>query len=215
MELGLYATMEKLKHEAYATGNVFPPKNDVFKAFNFFAPEATKVVLIGQDPYHGQGQANGLSFSVNSGVKVPPSLRNLYKELQTDIGCDVPSSGDLQPWAEQGVLLLNAVFTVEESKAGSHQKLGWQAVSKAVLEYLSGQGNMVFILLGAWAQKFAIDLDDQNNKLIKAHHPSPLSAHRGFFGSKIFSQTNVYLKKHQKTPIQWAIHQNKQYELDF
>ena len=214
-ELGIDADMDMLKNEAYKHGKVYPPEENIYRAFDFFDPEETKVVLIGQDPYHGKGQANGLSFSVNGGEKIPPSLRNIYKELQTDLGCDIPDSGNLESWAQQGVLLLNAVLTVEESKAGSHQQLGWQTITKSILQHLAGYENLVFILLGAWAQKFAEDINLSQHKVIAAHHPSPLSAHRGFFGSKIFSETNRYLIENQKTPIQWAIHQNKQYEFNF
>lgn len=214
-ELDILSEMEKLKAEAYSSGTVFPSEENVFRAFDFFEPSDTKVVLIGQDPYHGVGQANGLSFSVKKDQKIPPSLRNLFKELQTDIDCGLPISGELEPWAEQGVLLLNAVLTVEEGQAGSHQKLGWQTITKCILTQLSQFENLVFILLGAWAQKFAEDIDFSQHKVIKAHHPSPLSAHRGFFGSKIYSESNKYLIKKNKTPIDWAIHQNKQYELDF
>lgn len=214
-ELDLISEMEKLKSEAYASETVLPSEENVFRAFDFFDPSETKVVLIGQDPYHGVGQANGLSFSVKKDQKIPPSLRNLYKELQTDMACGMPTSGELEPWAKQGVLLLNAVLTVEEGKAGSHQKLGWQAITKTILTRLSQNENLVFILLGAWAQKFAEDIDFSGHKVIKTHHPSPLSAHRGFFGSKIYSESNKYLIENNKTPIQWALHQNKQYELNF
>jgi uracil-DNA glycosylase len=214
-ELNLMPEMDALKQKAYSSGRVYPLQENVFRAFDFFKPSETKVVLIGQDPYHGINQANGLSFSVKSGQKIPPSLRNLYKELQSDLGCEMPSSGDLEPWAMQGVLLLNAVLTVEEGKAGSHQKLGWQSITKTVLRKVSEFENVVFILLGAWAQKFTEDVDFSQHKVIKTHHPSPLSAHRGFFGSRIYSECNQYLKEHNKTPIDWAIHQNKQYELNF
>jgi uracil-DNA glycosylase len=214
-KLGLLKEIDRLTKVAYAKGRIFPSQENVFRAFQFFKPAETKVVLIGQDPYHGFDQANGLSFSVKSGQKIPPSLRNLFKELQTDLDCDMPNSGDLEPWATQGVLMLNAVLTVEEGNAGSHQSLGWQNITKAVLKQISEFDNVVFILLGAWAQKFAEDIDLSKHKVIKTHHPSPLSAHRGFFGSKIYSECNAYLKQNYKTPINWAIHQNKQYELTF
>lgn len=202
----------ELLGKAYAKSNIFPPKDTVFSAFNFFNPEACKVVIIGQDPYHGAGQANGLSFSVNTGCKIPPSLKNIYKELVSDIGCGMPQSGNLEPWAQQGVLLLNAVLTVEEGQAGSHQKLGWQSVTSAIIKGLSKQQGVVFILLGAWAQKFAEGILLDGNCVIKCVHPSPLSVHRGFFGSEIFSRSNAFLESINKSSIKWEIHQTNQYE---
>lgn len=202
-----------LLEKAYAEEHVFPPKNAVFNAFKYFDPKECKVVILGQDPYHGVGQANGLSFSVNSDCRIPPSLRNIYKELISDCGCEMPQSGNLEPWAEQGVLLLNAVLTVEEAKAGSHQKLGWQLLTSAIIKGLSKQKGVVFILLGSWAQKFAEGINLEGNCIIESVHPSPLSAHRGFFGSEIFSKSNIFLSSINKSTIKWVIHQTNQYEL--
>jgi len=165
-----------------------------------------KVVIIGQDPYHGPGQAHGLSFSVPAGVPIPPSLKNIYKELASDLACDQPSHGNLSSWAEQGVLLLNAVLTVQHANAGSHQGKGWERFTDRVIEVVNKRcDNVVFLLWGAYAQKKGKAIDRDRHLVLQAPHPSPLSAHRGFLGCKHFSATNHYLSQHGKTPIDWQI----------
>jgi uracil-DNA glycosylase len=193
----------KVRH-AYLNGPVFPPPKSVFNAFNLCPFDQVKVVIIGQDPYHGRGQAHGLCFSVQDGVVVPPSLKNIYKEINTDLGKDIPLSGNLERWAKQGVLLLNATLTVEESRAGSHQGWGWEeftdAAIKAVAENKTG---VVFMLWGRYAQNKAGFIDASKHLILKAAHPSPLSAHNGWFGSRHFSQANEYLRSEGKEPIDW------------
>lgn len=187
--------------------NVFPPKDEVFNAFRTPEFDQVKVVIIGQDPYHGAGQAHGLCFSVKPGIKPPPSLVNMYKELATDIpGFVIPEHGYLQSWAEQGVLLLNTVLTVEEGQAHSHKHLGWEKFTDRVIEVLSdyGQG-IVFLLWGSHAQKKGQQIDSNKHFILKAPHPSPLSAHRGFFGCKHFSTTNNILMNHGSEPINWQV----------
>ena len=186
---------------------VYPPKADVFNAFRVPAFDQIKVVILGQDPYHGPDQAHGLCFSVKPGVKPPPSLVNMYKELATDIeGFQMPSHGYLQPWAEQGVLLLNTVLTVEAGNAHSHKHLGWEQFTDRVIATLSehSQG-IVFLLWGSHAQKKGQSIDSQKHYVLKAPHPSPLSAHRGFFGCRHFSQTNQLLLNQGRQPINWQI----------
>ncbi|GHG04428.1 uracil-DNA glycosylase [Thalassotalea marina] len=187
--------------------NVFPPKDEVFNAFRTPEFDQVKVVILGQDPYHGAGQAHGLCFSVKPGVKAPPSLVNMYKELATDIpGFVMPNHGYLQPWAEQGVLLLNTVLTVEEGQAHSHKHLGWEQFTDRVIEVLSehGQG-IVFLLWGSHAQKKGKSIDTSKHTVLKAPHPSPLSAHRGFLGCKHFSTTNNILLNQGSEPINWQV----------
>ncbi|WP_206483580.1 uracil-DNA glycosylase [Thalassotalea sp. G2M2-11] len=193
---------------------IFPNEHDVFNAFRFSDLSEIKVVILGQDPYHGVGsqgqpQAHGLAFSVNHGVKVPPSLVNIYKELTTDIdGFITPSHGNLTEWAEQGVLLLNTVLTVQQGKAHSHAKLGWETFTDAVINELSEKNSgCVFILWGSHAQKKGRAIDTQKHCVLNGPHPSPLSAYRGFFGSKPFSQANDWLLQQQKIPINWQITQ--------
>lgn len=187
------------------TQTVFPPSNEVFAAFRFSPFAKTKVVLLGQDPYHGDGQAHGLSFSVKDGIKHPPSLRNIFKELESDVGASKPESGDLSPWANQGVLLLNTVLTVRKSEANSHRKKGWEKFTDAVIRSLNNHTNrIVFILWGSPAHKKE-KLIDSKHRLIKSVHPSPLSAHRGFFGSRPFSRTNELLVESGQTPIDWQL----------
>jgi len=194
-----------LKEEKAKGKNIFPPEDQVFSAFALTPFDQVKVVVIGQDPYHGAGQAHGLSFSVGAGVKIPPSLMNIYKELKNDLGLQPPTHGSLLDWAKQGVLMLNAVLTVEEGKAGSHHKRGWEKFTDKVIEILNREKkHLVFILWGSPAQKKAQHVDDQKHLLIKSVHPSPLSSHRGFFGSKPFSKTNEYLHQHHLEPIHWA-----------
>lgn len=187
--------------------NVFPPKDEVFNAFRTPEFAQVKVVILGQDPYHGQGQAHGLCFSVKPGIKPPPSLVNMYKELATDIvGFAIPSHGYLQSWAEQGVLLLNTVLTVEEGQAHSHKHLGWEQFTDKVIQVLSDHGEgIVFMLWGSHAQKKGKSIDTSKHTVLKAPHPSPLSAHRGFFGSGHFSQANQILSNQGKSPINWQV----------
>jgi uracil-DNA glycosylase len=184
---------------------IFPPAPQIFSAFDFTPFNDTRVVIIGQDPYHGVGQAHGLCFSVNKGVKVPPSLINIYKEIKTDIeGFNIPEHGDLSHWAKQGVLLLNATLTVEKDKAGSHQGKGWEVFTDAVIKAISKQKeHVVFILWGKFAQSKERLIDDSKHLILEAAHPSPLSAYNGFWGCKHFSKTNDYLKQHQLPIVNW------------
>ncbi|MEG3766544.1 uracil-DNA glycosylase [Alteromonas sp. 14N.309.X.WAT.G.H12] len=186
---------------------VYPPEEDVFKAFTLTPLEQVKVVILGQDPYHGPNQAHGLCFSVKPGVKIPPSLRNIYKELAADIpGFSVPDHGNLTSWAEQGVLMLNTVLTVEQGKANSHATYGWERFTDAVIQSLNTQKqNLVFLLWGGHAQKKGAQIDRQRHLVLNAPHPSPLSAHRGFFGCKHFSQTNQWLTEHHQQAIHWQV----------
>lgn len=198
-----------LKTEKQAGHTIYPKNADIFNAFNITPFNDVKVVILGQDPYHGPYQAHGLSFSVQKGVAVPPSLRNIYKELLTDTpGFTIPQTGDLTKWAEQGVLLLNATLTVRAATAGSHQKKGWEKFTDAAIKKLSDEKTgLVFILWGAYAQSKAVLINPDNNHLvIKSTHPSPLAvSHGGFFGSKPFSKTNDFLAKQGKIPIDWQI----------
>lgn len=184
---------------------IYPPADQIFTAFNLTAVADVKVVILGQDPYHGPGQAHGLSFSVpNHVVKIPPSLKNIYKELKTDLDIPIAATGDLTRWAEQGVLLLNAMLTVEAKNAGSHQKQGWEVFTDKVIQLLSEHcEGLVFVLWGAYAQKKAKFIDEGKHLVLKGIHPSPLSAHRGFFGSKPFSHINQYLSA--KNTIDWSL----------
>jgi uracil-DNA glycosylase len=194
-----------LKNEKAAGKTIFPPGPQIFAAFDYTAFNDVRVVIIGQDPYHGQGQAHGLCFSVNKGIAVPPSLQNMYKELKTDIeGFEIPNHGDLSHWTKQGVLMLNATLTVEKDKAGSHQGKGWEEFTDAVIKAISTQKeNVVFILWGKFAQSKARLIDDSKHLILIAAHPSPFSAYNGFFGCKHFSQTNDFLKQHQLPIVNW------------
>ena len=193
-----------LKEEKRNHG-VYPPGPEIFRAFDHTPPEKVKVVIIGQDPYHGPGQANGLCFSVRKGVRIPPSLVNIFKELNQDIGMDIPTHGDLTSWADQGVLLLNATLTVRAREAGSHQKKGWEEFTDAVIRYLSEKEEpIVFILWGRFAQQKAEQVGD-HHLVLKAAHPSPFSARNGFFGCRHFSKANTFLEEHNKRPINWAL----------
>ena len=200
-----FAALRKVVREAYESGkSIFPAPQNVFKAFELCPFDNVKVVILGQDPYHGHGQAHGLCFSVPEGVPVPPSLKNIYKEIKSDIGGEVPSSGELTRWARQGVLLLNTTLTVQEGMAGSHQGLGWETFTDAVIKKISDEKEqVVFLLWGRYAQGKAALIDQEKHLVLQAPHPSPLSAYAGFFGSKHFSKTNEYLKVHGKTPIEW------------
>lgn len=194
-----------LRQEKEANKTIFPPGPQIFAAFEHTPFNKTKVVILGQDPYHGTGQAHGLCFSVNKGVTVPPSLKNIYKELHTDIpNFEMPNHGDLTAWADQGILLLNATLTVEKDKAGSHQGKGWEQFTDAVIRLLSNEKqHLVFILWGKFAQSKEPLIDSTKHLVLKAAHPSPFSAYNGFFGCKHFSQTNQFLTSHQLTPINW------------
>jgi len=183
---------------------IYPPGKLIFNAFAQCAFDDVKVVILGQDPYHGPGQANGLSFSVNDGVMKPPSLINIFKEIEADLGKPIPQSGNLERWAKQGVLLLNATLTVRAASAGSHQNKGWEEFTSAVVSKLSaGRQNLVFMLWGSYAQKKGLLVNPQQHKILKSPHPSPLSASRGFFGNKHFSQANDFLVSKGLQPIHW------------
>lgn len=185
---------------------IFPSQSDVFSAFNMTPFERVKVVIIGQDPYHGPSQAHGLSFSVLPGVKIPPSLANIYKELSSDLGLDLPSGGCLKKWAQQGVFMLNSTLTVEKGRAGSHQKKGWEEFTDKVVELLNQEREgLVFFLWGSFAQKKGEKIDSSRHFVLSSPHPSPLSAYRGFLGSRPFSRANKYLVRRGSSPIDWAI----------
>lgn len=191
---------------AYQTTEVYPKKEELFTCFKECAYQDVKVVILGQDPYHGEGQAHGLSFSVKKGVKIPPSLKNIYKELQDDIGIPIPTHGCLLDWAKQGVFLLNSVLSVEKGKAGSHRNKGWETFSDVVIQSLNEhKQSIVFILWGNWAKKKASLITNKKHRIIYAPHPSPLSAYQGFFKSKPFSKANAYLKELNREPIDWSI----------
>ncbi|MEZ4772981.1 MAG: uracil-DNA glycosylase [Bacteroidia bacterium] len=185
---------------------IFPPGKDIFNAFNKTPFEKVKVVILGQDPYHGPGQAHGLSFSVPPGIAPPPSLKNIYKELQSDVGISIPSHGNLEPWAEQGVLLLNSILTVRAHQAGSHQGKGWEKFTTASIKALNDhRDGLIFLLWGRYAQEKGSTIDLTRHYVLKSVHPSPLSAHNGFLGCKHFSQTNAILEKKGLTPINWQV----------
>lgn len=190
--------------QEYQQATVYPPGPLIFNAFNLCPFDRVKVVLIGQDPYHGPGQAQGLCFSVNEGVTFPPSLVNIFKELESDLGIQRPTSGSLVRWAEQGVFLLNATLTVREHQPGSHQNRGWESFTDAVIRLLATEKeHLVFILWGGYAQRKGAFIDRNRHCVITSPHPSPLSAYHGFFGTKPFSRTNDYLTAHGLSPIQW------------
>ena len=194
-----------LKKEKQAGKQIYPPGSLIFNAFNTTPFEEVKVVILGQDPYHNPGQAMGLSFSVPHGVRVPPSLKNIYKELQSDLGVTPPQHGDLTHWAEQGVFLLNAILTVEHRQAGSHKSIGWQDFTNAVIRTLSNERDgLVFMLWGGFARKKNILIDADRHLVLEAAHPSPLAG-GAYFGSQHFSQANTYLQKNGKTPIDWQL----------
>lgn len=197
---------EFLEKEKKNNKTIYPIDKDIFSAFKYCPLKDIKVVIIGQDPYHGENQAHGLAFSVLPGVKIPPSLRNIYKELSTDMNCEPVSHGYLESWAKQGVLLINNILTVEQSLANSHKKIGWQQFTDRVVSILNDQcSGLVFILWGGHAQKKGKGIDQKKHLVIEGHHPSPLSSYKGFFGSKPFSKTNTYLKSINKKPIDWQL----------
>jgi uracil-DNA glycosylase len=190
--------------DEYATQKVYPPGSEIFNAFEHCPFDAVKVVILGQDPYHGPNQANGLAFSVKDGIRVPPSLLNIFKEIKNDLGKDLPPTGNLERWAEQGVLLLNATLTVRAGDAGSHQKKGWEEFTDAVVRKVNDEKEgVVFMLWGAYAQKKGAFIDERKHLVLKAAHPSPFAADRGFFGTHHFSKANAYLKAQGKEPIDW------------
>ncbi|MBI4235500.1 uracil-DNA glycosylase [Candidatus Peregrinibacteria bacterium] len=200
-----FAQLAKFVKDEYTRVKVYPPPKAIFRAFDFCPFDKVKVVILGQDPYHGPLQANGLCFAVNDGVVLPPSLVNIYKEIENDLGVKMPvGRGDLQSWARQGVLLLNATLTVRASCAGSHQKKGWEFFTDAAIKALSEQREgIVFMLWGRYAQDKGAVIDPLKHLILKAPHPSPLSAHAGFFGCKQFSKANEYLIEHGREPIKW------------
>lgn len=200
-----FGELQQFLEEEYHTQTIFPKREQVLAALEMTPLQSVKVVLLGQDPYHGQGQAHGLSFSVQPGVKLPPSLRNMLKELHSEFGYELPTSGDLTSWAQQGVLLLNTVLTVREGQANSHKKRGWEIFTDALIQALSEREQpIVFLLWGSHAQKKRT-LIKAHHIILEAPHPSPLSAHRGFFGSQPFSKTNEALEKLGQTPIDWRL----------
>ena len=201
-----YRELYKKVNEEYQTHEIFPPSDEIFSAFHLTPLKDVKVVILGQDPYHNNGQAHGLSFSVQKGVDIPPSLVNIYKELHDDLGCTIPSHGCLTKWAEQGVLMLNTVLTVRAHQANSHRGIGWEEFTDAAILALNSQDRpIVFILWGAPAQRKKRMLTNPKHLILEAPHPSPLAAYRGFFGSKPFSQTNAFLEKNGIEPIDWQI----------
>jgi len=199
---GIISTLQA-ERNIYA---IFPKEDELFNAFNITSLENMKVVILGQDPYHGKEQAHGLSFSVPNGVKTPPSLRNIFKELQTDLNVPVSPNGNLSHWAKQGILLLNTTLTVREKKAGSHQKLGWENFTDKIIEKISKKKEgIIFLLWGAFAQRKSILINAKKHHILTAAHPSPFSAYRGFFGCKHFSKTNEILIKNNQQPINWKL----------
>ncbi|MGL4519552.1 MAG: uracil-DNA glycosylase [Phocaeicola sp.] len=188
----------------YNSNTIYPPQDFLFEAFKLCPFSQVKVVILGQDPYHGPGQAHGLCFSVNDGITFPPSLRNIFQEIKNDLGNEIPTTGNLSRWAQQGVLLLNATLTVRANQAGSHQRKGWEEFTDAAIQILAKEReHLVFILWGSYAQKKGAFIDSHKHLILQSVHPSPLSSHRGFFGNHHFSQANEYLKNHGKEIIQW------------
>ncbi|MBE6283124.1 MAG: uracil-DNA glycosylase [Mediterranea massiliensis] len=197
-----FKTLTDFVRNEYQQSTIFPPGRLIFNAFNLCPFNQVKVVIIGQDPYHGPGQAHGLCFSVNDGIPFPPSLVNIFKEIKADLGKEIPTSGNLTRWAEQGVLLLNATLTVRAHQAGSHQRRGWEEFTDATIRLLAEEReHLVFILWGAYAQKKGAFIDRNKHLVLTSAHPSPLSAYNGFFGNKHFSQANAYLASHGIEPI--------------
>lgn len=199
-----FERLTQFVRQEYATTTVYPPGALIFNAFNLCPFDQVRVVIIGQDPYHGPGQAHGLCFSVNDGIPFPPSLVNIFKEVQDDLGTPVPATGNLSRWARQGVLLLNATLTVRAHQAGSHQRQGWEEFTDAVIRVLNERrDHLVFILWGSYAQKKGAFIDRNRHLVLSSAHPSPLSAYHGFFGNRHFSRANQYLAEHGETPVQW------------
>ena len=201
-----FKELVKFVKKEYSSKKIFPKSLNIFRAFDLCTFDNVKVVIIGQDPYHGEKQANGLAFSVTKGISNPPSLQNIFKELNSDLGIDIPKSGELEGWAKQGVLLLNATLTVEAHKAGSHQHKGWEEFTDTAVRKLSDEKeNLVFILWGKYAQEKGKNIDKSKHLVLESAHPSPFSAYRGFFGSKPFSKTNRWLKKKGLEEITWGM----------
>ncbi|MNO20064.1 Uracil-DNA glycosylase [compost metagenome] len=201
-----YLQLREFLIDEYRTNSIYPDKYDIFNALHYTSLADTKVVILGQDPYHGPGQAHGLSFSVKQGIGTPPSLQNMFKELQDDLGCFIPNNGHLLKWAQQGVLLLNTVLTVRAHEANSHKNKGWEHFTDKVIETINRKNEpVVFLLWGSHAQKKAELITNPRHVLIRSPHPSPLSAHRGFFGSKPFSRANEFLRKMGLQEIDWQI----------
>jgi uracil-DNA glycosylase len=202
----MQALRDFLRQEKAAGKTIYPPSPLIINAFNHTPFEQVRVVIIGQDPYHGPHQAHGLSFSVPNGIALPPSLQNIFKEISADLDVKMSKSGDLTPWADQGVLLLNATLTVEQSLAGSHQNKGWEQFTDAAIAALNKhRSGLVFLLWGSYAQKKGAFIDENKHLVLKSVHPSPLSAHRGFFGNRQFSSINTYLTNQGQAPINWQI----------
>ena len=199
-----FEQLVKFIKSEYQKQKVYPPAKDIFNAFNWCPFNETRVVIIGQDPYHGPKQAHGLCFSVNEGITPPPSLVNIFKEIRDDMGQDIPPNGNLERWAKQGILLLNATLTVRAGQAGSHQNKGWETFTDAVIQTLSDQKeNLVFLLWGAYAQKKGAVIDRSKHHVLESAHPSPFAVHRGFFGNKHFSKTNDFLRSRNLPTINW------------
>lgn len=201
-----YTELREFLKEQYANETVYPPKEEIWSAFEHTPFKDVKVVILGQDPYHGPGQAHGLSFSVKPGVRIPPSLRNMFKELKEDIGCEIPQQGTLTKWADQGVMMLNTVLTVRQGEANSHRGKGWEIFTDEVIRKLSARKEpVIFVLWGKPAQLKKELIDLERHDVIEAPHPSPLSASRGFFGSKPYSKVNSLLQKRGETPIDFCL----------
>ena len=206
LEKPYFARLRRFVDEERRTHEVYPPEEEVFAALDHTPYERVKVMILGQDPYHGPGQAHGLAFSVRPGVTPPPSLRNILRELKDELGCPVPDNGDLVPWAKQGVLLLNAVLTVRAGEPNSHQGKGWETFTDAVIRAVSARPEpVVFVLWGGYAAKKETLIDGGRHTVIRSAHPSPLSAKRGFFGSRPFSKVNAALEKAGRAPVEWCL----------
>ncbi len=201
-----FPKLQEFVNRERAEKTIYPLEDDVFNAFRLTPYKEVRVLLLGQDPYHGKGQAQGLAFSVRPGVRQPPSLKNMFKELQDDVGCEIPNTGSLIPWAKQGLMLLNAVLTVRAGEANSHKNKGWEKFTDAVIEKVNEKdGHVVFVLWGGYARKKTTLIDQSKHTIIESAHPSPLSANAGFFGSKPFSKINKALKSHGEPEIDWQI----------
>ncbi|MBF81923.1 MAG: uracil-DNA glycosylase [Actinobacteria bacterium] len=205
-EKSYWKELQRYLYEERTHSKVFPEHNEVFTAFHLTSFRDVKILILGQDPYHGEGQAHGLSFSVQKGVSIPPSLKNIYKELNSDLGIETPTHGNLEPWALQGVLLLNATLTVRAHQPGSHQGKGWETFTDEVIRKVNEKKEKtIFFLWGAFARKKSVLIDQGRHHIIESAHPSPLSAHRGFFGSRPFSEANRVLKNSGRDPVNWSL----------
>jgi uracil-DNA glycosylase len=206
LEKPYYLKLREFLSEEYQTKTIYPDHDDIFNALHYTSLADTRVVILGQDPYHGPGQAHGLSFSVKEGISTPPSLQNMFKELRDDVGCFIPNNGHLLKWAQQGVLLLNTVLTVRAHEANSHRNIGWENFTDKVIEAINRKHDpVIFLLWGSHAQKKAELITNRQHMLIRSPHPSPLSAYRGFFGSRPFSRVNEYLREMGHQEIDWQI----------